>query len=306
MFRISRSLTGLTSVFSRTMTALPPSRSANRGKRPRGRGRGGSFTSGPRLQSTIAGDQTPALSSQADTPVLSDSESTSGPAPTVSTYLSSVRFDSLRDRVDARLLKAIPFEYMSEVQAATLEPALSGVDVLAQAKTGTGKTVAFLVPSINRLLNSANGAGPGAGKGKVGVLALSPTRELALQIEKEAKLLLSGLGGIVGVQHVVGGTNMSSEQKKLASERCDLLIATPGRLLDHLANTPGMAARFSNIQTVILDEADRMLDMGFRKDLEKINTFLPSRSTSPRQALLFSATIPPGVRDVADLSPDAS
>lgn len=104
------------------------------------------------------------------------------PAPTVSTHLSSVRFDSLAAQLPPALLSAVPFALMSEVQAATLAPALAGNDILAQAKTGTGKTVAFLLPAIAKLVRAReSGRAPAAGS--ISVLVLSPTRELAMQIE---------------------------------------------------------------------------------------------------------------------------
>lgn len=266
-------------------------RSRGRGGRGRGGGGGGGGQPRPARIAPQTGTSTPVVATNDPTPAGTP------PPPTVSTYLSSTRFASLAGQVDERLLRAVPFEFMSEVQAATIQPALKGVDVLAQAKTGTGKTVAFLLPAINKLL-----AGAPPQKGSVSCLILSPTRELALQIEKEAKMLLANLGGIIGVQHVVGGTNMGTEQKSLARDRCDILVATPGRLLDHLNNTPGTAQRFNRLSTYVLDEADRMLDMGFRKELEKINAHLPTQN---RQSLLFSATIPPGVRQVANLSSNA-
>lgn len=220
---------------------------------------------------------------------------------TVSTHLSTVRFDSLSGRVDARLIQAIPFPLMSEVQAATIDPALTGGDVLAQAKTGTGKTIAFLLPTTNRLLRESTTSSKG-----ISCLIMSPTRELALQIEKEAAMLLQHVdNNVMGVQHVVGGTNMKTEERNLATKRCDILVATPGRLLDHLENSPGVAAKFNTLKVYILDEADRMLDMGFRRELTKINQFLPNRQSVPRQTLLFSATLPSGVREVANLSKDA-
>jgi ATP-dependent RNA helicase MSS116 len=104
------------------------------------------------------------------------------PAPTVSTHLSTVRFDSLAAQLPPALLSAVPFALMSEVQAATLAPALAGNDILAQAKTGTGKTVAFLLPAIAKLVR-AREAGRAPPSGSVSTLILSPTRELALQIE---------------------------------------------------------------------------------------------------------------------------
>ena len=307
-------------IFPRTVhnaDMAAPAPGSGAGARGRGRGRGGGAGRGRGRGGAGGQGQGQSLGGQgahlaqafsnhtgASTPVVASTDPTPAgtpPPPTVSTYLSTTTFSSLSSQVDARLLGAVPFEFMSEVQAATIQPALRGVDVLAQAKTGTGKTVAFLLPAINKIL-SRPGPGPAPPKGKVSCLILSPTRELALQIEKEAKMLLANLGGAVGVQHVVGGTNMNSEQNKLARDRCDILVATPGRLLDHLNHTPGTTDRFSNLSTYVLDEADRMLDMGFRKELEKINAFLPRGN---KQSLLFSATIPPGVRQVANLSSDA-
>ena len=96
---------------------------------------------------------------------------------------------------------------------------------------------------------------------------------------------------------------ITTEKRNLATKRCDILVATPGRLLDHLEN--GLAAKFSKLGTYILDEADRMLDMGFRQELTKIARYLPDRKAVPRQALLFSATIPPGIKEVADLNANA-
>lgn len=169
--------------------------------------------------------------------------------------------------------------------------------MLAQAKTGTGKTVAFLLPAIQRLLASKREPG------LVSVLILTPTRELALQIEKEANILLRGFENEIGVQHTVGGTNMTTEIKNLKSRRCDILVATPGRLVDHLENN-GLAPRFSKLQTFVLDEADRMLDMGFAPDLQKIKRALPKPNQVPRQSLLFSATYTPSIIASADIAPD--
>ncbi|PWN90618.1 DEAD-domain-containing protein [Acaromyces ingoldii] len=213
-------------------------------------------------------------------------------------HLSDRRFDSLGSVLDPRLLSSIPFEFMSVVQAATLEHSLSGVDVLAQAKTGTGKTLAFLLPCVQRISTMLPLVS--RSPSDISVLILSPTRELALQIEKEAVVLLRGFQGAIGVQHCVGGTNMETEKRALRSSRADILVATPGRLIDHLQNS-GLAPQLRNVRALVLDEADRMLDMGFRRELQTILAALPSRQERPRQSLLFSATIPQGIRDVADL-----
>ena len=141
--------------------------------------------------------------------VESDNEPSSG-VTTPSSYLSTTTFSSLSQQIDSRILSSIPqsFKFMTEVQAKTLHPALSGVDLLAQAKTGTGKTLAFLIPSIESICRSQTLPQMGL----ISVLCLSPTRELALQIKQEAKMLLAGMNGALDVQCCVGGTNVSSRR----------------------------------------------------------------------------------------------
>lgn len=102
-------------------------------------------------------------------------------------------------------------------------------------------------------------------------------------------------------QHVVGGTNMNAEVKRLQNERCDFLIATPGRLLDHLQNS-GLKQKLSGLRTFIFDEADRLLEQGFRQDCERIISHLPPRHSTPRQTLMFSATIPQQVHQLSSLA----
>ncbi|KDR67958.1 hypothetical protein GALMADRAFT_257470 [Galerina marginata CBS 339.88] len=178
-------------------------------------------------------------------------------------------------------------EFMTDVQDATLDFALSGKDLLVQARTGTGKTIAFLLPAIERLLKVPPQRG-------ISILVLAPTRELALQIEKEAETLLTHHR--FKVQHAIGGTNQTSESRRLLQSPCDILIATPGRLLDHL-RSPGFPSRLSGLKTIVYDEADRLLDQGFSKDLEAILAFLPPKQT--RQALFFSATVSAEIKKVA-------
>ncbi|KAG2075873.1 DEAD-domain-containing protein [Suillus decipiens] len=192
----------------------------------------------------------------------------------------------------SQLSKAgIKHEFLTDVQDATLEHALSGIDLLVQAKTGTGKTMAFLLPAIERLVSSRLTSSD-IGK----ILVLAPTRELALQIEEEAVSLLAHHP--YGVQSVIGGTNINTEKNRLnsATTRTDILIATPGRLLDHL--TSGLTLRPS---VLVLDEADRLLDQGFRKDLERIVGFLPDRQVTTRQCMLFSATFDKAIQQIAKI-----
>ncbi|KAG2157620.1 P-loop containing nucleoside triphosphate hydrolase protein [Suillus bovinus] len=192
----------------------------------------------------------------------------------------------------SQLSKAgIRHEFLTDVQDATLEHALSGIDLLVQAKTGTGKTTAFLLPAIERLASSRSTS---SDMGQI--LVIAPTRELVLQIEEEAISLLAHHP--YGVQSVIGGTNINTEKNRLNSPtaRTDILIATPGRLLDHL--TSGLILRPS---VLILDEADRLLDQGFRKDLERIVGFLPDRRGTKRQCMLFSATFDEAIRKIAKI-----
>lgn len=125
---------------------------------------------------------------------------------------------------------------------------------------------------------------------------MCPTRELASQISAEANVLLKYHDGI-GVQTLVGGTRFKVDQKRLESDPCQIIVATPGRLLDHIENKSGLSVRLMGLHLLVVDEADHLLDLGFRKDMEKIVDCLPRQ----RQSLLFSATIPKEVRRVSQL-----
>ena len=187
--------------------------------------------------------------------------------------------------------EVLGYKFMTPVQAQTLPVCLSGGDVIAKAKTGTGKTMGFLLPSIERVV--AAGHAPGRA---IHVLVLSPTRELAMQIAKECEKLVTFQDGI-SVQCVIGGTNIRSEQKRMAQRPPTVLIATPGRLQDHLNNTPQCAQLLSGIHTLVLDECDRLVDQGFWPAISKILSSLPPPAA--RQTLLFSATITPTIEGLA-------
>ena len=161
------------------------------------------------------------------------------------------------------------------VQAEAIPAILAGRDLIATAQTGTGKTAAFLLPILHLLL--------GLPRGLTEALIITPTRELAQQIDD----VLLGLAYHTPVRAglLVGGTAMGPQEKALRAG-VEVLIATPGRLLDHMRQNQ---ARFDHLHMLVLDEADRMLDMGFLPDLRRIITRLPAR----RQTLLFSATMPP-------------
>jgi len=177
-------------------------------------------------------------------------------------------------------LEGIGLKTATPVQAASLPPLLDGRDVVAKARTGTGKTVAFLVPTLERL--GANELP--VGKGQIRALCLSPTRELAAQIAEAAGNLMAG--STLRTVCIFGGTSMNKDLKALGGD-VDLLVATPGRLWDHMQNE-GMTARLQSLQTLILDEGDRLLDAGFSKQIDEIVSCLPST----RQSLCFSATMP--------------
>lgn len=188
----------------------------------------------------------------------------------------------------------LKFDHMMPVQAATLHELLQNkIDCLAQARTGTGKTVSFLLPAIQNMISSQRPRSAG-----ISMLVLSPTRELAMQIAKEADSLLQRFPQY-RVQFAIGGTNKNSEEKAILSG-CEILIATPGRLLDHMTDER-ICYQFRALQTLVLDEADRMLDMGFLPDIKKIVGYLPDKAQVPRQSMLFSATIAGQIQNVAHL-----
>lgn len=166
-------------------------------------------------------------------------------------------FASLSELVSENTLKGVKemgFEHMTEIQHKSIRPLLEGRDVLAAAKTGSGKTLAFLIPSIELIYKlkfmPRNGTG---------VVILSPTRELAMQTYGVLKELMTHHVHTYGL--IMGGSNRSAEAQKLANG-VNILVATPGRLLDHLQNTPGFM--FKNLQCLIIDEADRILERGGR------------------------------------------
>lgn len=188
----------------------------------------------------------------------------------------------------SKALDAMGFKTMTEVQERCIPPLLAGKDVLGAAQTGSGKTLAFLVPAIEMLqrlkFKPRNGTG---------AIVISPTRELALQIFGVAKEIMAHQSQTMGI--VMGGANRKAEADKL-QKGVNLIIATPGRLLDHLQNTKGFV--FSNLKTLIIDEADRILEIGFEDEMRQIVKILPSE----RQSMLFSATQTTKVQDLARIS----
>ncbi|XP_049985288.1 ATP-dependent RNA helicase DDX18 [Alexandromys fortis] len=200
-------------------------------------------------------------------------------------------FASLSNLVNENTLKAIEemgFKRMTEIQHKSIRPLLEGRDLLAAAKTGSGKTLAFLIPVIELIVKlkfmPRNGTG---------VLILSPTRELAMQTFGVLKELMTHHVHTYGL--IMGGRNRSAEAQKLTNG-INIVVATPGRLLDHMQNTPGFM--YKNLQCLVIDEADRILDVGFEEELKQIIKLLPVR----RQTMLFSATQTRKVEDLARIS----
>ncbi len=174
-----------------------------------------------------------------------------------------------------RGLDALGFAVPTPIQKDAIPPALEGRDVLACAMTGSGKTAAFLLPILQRLLDRPRGV--------TRALVLAPTRELAAQIDEHRRQLarFTRIGGAA----VFGGVAMSPQEQAFR-RGADILVATPGRLLDHMRQP---YARLAGLEVLVLDEADRMLDMGFLPDIRRIMKALPA---ARRQTLLFSATLP--------------
>jgi ATP-dependent RNA helicase RhlE len=206
------------------------------------------------------------------------------PEPAVLAYEPSV-FDPAplpfaKLHLDARLLGGIRdlgWDETRPVQSGVIPLALAGSDVIACAETGTGKTAAFLVPILQRFLNEPPPQPP-----RTRTLVLAPTRELAVQIEDQVQGLTYHT--TISSVAVYGGVPMDAQERALRAG-VDIIVATPGRLMDHMRHA---SIDFSGLEVLVLDEADRMLDMGFWPDVQRIMASLPPA----RQTLLFSATLP--------------
>jgi ATP-dependent RNA helicase RhlE len=180
-----------------------------------------------------------------------------------------------------RALDDLSFAVPTPIQKEAIPPVMGGRDVLASAMTGSGKTAAFLLPILHRAI--------GRPRGTTRALILAPTRELAAQID-EHRRQLARHAGITGAA-IFGGVGMEPQEQALR-RGLEVIVATPGRLLDHLRFP---YARLAGLEVLVLDEADRMLDMGFLPDVQRIVRALPAR----RQTLLFSATLPPPIVELA-------
>eukprot|EP01029_Cantina_marsupialis_P010311 TRINITY_DN2346_c0_g1_i1.p1 TRINITY_DN2346_c0_g1~~TRINITY_DN2346_c0_g1_i1.p1 ORF type:complete len:526 (+),score=180.53 TRINITY_DN2346_c0_g1_i1:49-1626(+) len=201
-------------------------------------------------------------------------------------FFSDDRFDSLDLQENTKkAIRDMGFESMTRIQAKSIGPLMEGRDLLGAAKTGSGKTLAFLVPTIDNLakikVKTRNGTG---------IIVVTPTRELALQIYSVVEEVCAYLPITHGI--IMGGANRRTEADRL-KKGVNVLIATPGRLLDHMQNTKGFV--YKNLVSFIIDEADRILDVGFEEQMHAIVKCLPKK----RQSVLFSATQTKNVADLA-------
>ena len=197
---------------------------------------------------------------------------------------AELSFDDLDlSRIMRRVLRKIGFEKPSPIQAELIPLALDGLDVIGQARTGTGKTAAFSIPILEQLDSLEDCRDPQA-------IIVVPTRELADQVGREAERLAEGVPTEIAV--LAGGKNIRKQLRQLENG-VQVVVGTPGRLHDHLQRR---SLRTKDVWCVVLDEADRMLDIGFRPQIERILRRCPR----DRQTLLLSATLPSGVQRLAE------
>ncbi len=197
--------------------------------------------------------------------------------------MESVRFEDLQ--LDDRILRAVAdmgFEEASPIQAKSIPVQLEGVDMIGQAQTGTGKTAAFGIPLLQKIDPKNK---------KLQAVALCPTRELAIQVAEEIRSLAKYMHGIK-VLPIYGGQDIVRQIKGL-KDGTQIIIGTPGRVMDHMRRK---TVKFDQVHTVIMDEADEMLNMGFLEDMETILSELPTE----RQTIMFSATMPPEIQKIAE------
>ncbi|KAL1897923.1 ATP-dependent RNA helicase [Sporothrix stenoceras] len=227
--------------------------------------------------------QLPAASDDADTQHLTLPAVDGDGASPSSAAFADLNISDKTKRGLADMEKTI----MTQIQQRSIAPLLAGKDLLGAAKTGSGKTLAFLIPAVEMLYSLKFKPRNG-----VGAIIVTPTRELALQIWGVAQELMKYHTQTTGI--VMGGANKRAEADKL-SKGVNLLVATPGRLLDHLQSTPFV---YKNLRSLIIDEADRILEVGFEDELRKIISILPKK----RQTMLFSATQTQKIDDLAKVS----
>lgn len=219
-----------------------------------------------------------------------------------------VPFSSMKNIVRRETLESIrrlsKYSHMSHVQHQILSQMPIKSDLLVKSKTGTGKTLAFLIPALertaefmDRLLAENGTAARVAGRDHCTTFIITPTRELAIQIAAEARRLVYYYPGMKA-QVLVGGEDRNAQLRRLTNERVDIIVGTPGRLNDFLQTEPMVRQMLKSVQTCILDEADTLLDMGFKRDIERLVDYLPKEA----QTYMFSATVSPQIRTIAERS----
>jgi ATP-dependent RNA helicase MSS116, mitochondrial len=215
-----------------------------------------------------------------------------GPPQQLSKFQELADHGIISPKIISTIVDQMGIHTMTDVQRLTINECLDGADVIAQAKTGTGKTIAFLMPIIQRILRDPNLESRSRNRASpddIRALIISPTRELAEQIAVEAKKIVRGTA--VKVQTAVGGSAKSYHLRLMQQEGCHILVGTPGRVKDILSDGYS-GVKLDNIEAFVLDEADRLLDIGFAPDIEEIQSYMPRREQRARQTLMFSATVP--------------
>ena len=196
--------------------------------------------------------------------------------------MDAIRFEDLN--LDAKIMRAVTdmgFEAASPIQARSIPLELEGLDIIGQAQTGTGKTAAFGIPLLQKVDPKLK---------KPQAIILCPTRELAIQVSDEIHRLAKYMHG-VKVLPIYGGQEIGRQIRSL-KDGVQVIIGTPGRVMDHMRRK---TVKLGQIHTVVLDEADEMLNMGFLEDMETILSELPEE----RQTVMFSATMPQAIAEIA-------
>ncbi|GHP04388.1 hypothetical protein PPROV_000314200 [Pycnococcus provasolii] len=225
-----------------------------------------------------------------------DDDAPTTSTPTTSNHVRSFEHMNLHAALQTCLKEKLHFSKPTQVQTLSIPPLIKGKDVLVQAPTGSGKTLAFLLPLVHRIISRGarlfgkQHEGPIERAHGTVVLVVSPTRELSLQIESVCNTLLYGcrMNAQIVCGHVIGGEKVKSEKSRLR-KGITVLCCTPGRLLEHLKNTASF--RVDHLKALVLDEADRLLELGFMATLREILEILERKAAPRRQTALFSATL---------------